>query len=76
LTDFGIDRDTLEVLVDSGNRFRPRMPRHDDEIPACNRPYGGGYSLIPVCAQCPDVALVRRQIQRDDVNSYDEEASK
>jgi len=29
-----------------------RMPRHDNEIPARNRPYSVGYSLIPVCPQC------------------------
>jgi biotin synthase len=53
LTDFGMDRDALEVLVDSGKPFQiSGCPGHDNEISACNRSYGGGYSLIPVCPQC------------------------
>lgn len=43
LIDFGMDRDALEVLVDSGNPFQTTgCPGHDNEISACNRPYGGG----------------------------------
>jgi biotin synthase len=39
LTDFGMDRDMLEVLVDSGNPFQTsNCPGHNNDIPTCNRP--------------------------------------
>jgi biotin synthase len=39
LTDFGMGRDMLEVLVDSGNPFQTSScPGHDNDIFTCNRP--------------------------------------
>lgn len=39
-------------------------------------PMVGDSRLFPLALNARDVALVRRQIQGDDVNTYDEEASK
>jgi len=39
LTDFGIDKDALEVLEDSGKPFQTSgCPGHDNEISACDLP--------------------------------------
>jgi biotin synthase-related radical SAM superfamily protein len=41
LTDFGMDRNALEALVDFGKPFQTSgCPGHDNDISACNRPYG------------------------------------
>ena len=41
LTDFGMERDAREVLVDAGKPFQiSDCPGHDNDISACNRPCG------------------------------------
>ena len=78
LTDFGMDRDALEALVESGNRFR--LPAVLDiiinDISACNRPYGDPMPVdirsFPFALGARDVALVRRQLRGDDVGTCEE----
>jgi len=72
-----MDRSVLEVLEDSGNPFQiSGCPEHDNEFSACNRHFGGRYPPFSFALNARDVVLVRRQIRGDDVNTYNEEASK
>ena len=77
LTDFGMDRDALEALVDSGKPFQTSgCPGHDNDISACNRPYGDSMPAdirsFPFALGARDVALVRRQMRGDDAGTYEE----
>lgn len=77
LTDFGMDRDALEALVDSGKPFQTSdCPGHDNDISACNRPYGDSMPTdirsFPFALGARDVALVRRQLRGDDVGTCEE----
>ena len=72
-----MDRDALEALVDSGKPFQTSgCSGHDNDIYACNRPYGdpmpADIRSFPFALGARDVALVRRQMRRDDVGTYEE----
>ena len=72
-----MDRDALEALVNSGKPFQTSdCPGHDNDISACNRPCGDSMPTdirsFPFALGARDVALVRRQMRRDDVETYEE----
>ena len=72
-----MDRDALEVLVDSGKPFQiSGCPGMTTRFPPAIVPIVGDIRSFPFALNASDVALVRRRIQRDDVNTHDEEASK
>ena len=75
LTDFGLDQEKLEALVRSGKPFQTSGCRgHDNEVSACNRPYGdsmpGDIRSFPFALDARDVALVQRQMGGEDVHTY------
>ena len=77
LTDFGMDRDVREVVVDSGKPFQTSgCPGMTTRFPPAIVPLVGDIRSFPFAFNARDVALVRRQIQGVDVNIFDEEASK
>ena len=75
VADFGIGKDKLEALVRSGKPFQTSGCRGQDaEVSACNRPYGdsmpGDIRSFPFALDARDVALVRRQMNGEDVTTY------
>ena len=77
LTDFGMERDAREVLVDAGKPFQiSDCPGHDNDISACNRPCGDSMPAdirsFPFALGARDVALVRRQLRGDDIGTCEE----
>ncbi|SEP83238.1 biotin synthase [Ectothiorhodospira magna] len=77
VTDFGLDRQTLEALIMSGRPFQTSgCPGHsDDEISPCNRPYGDSTPTdimsFPFALSDRDVAFVRRQMAGEDIGTFD-----
>lgn len=77
VTDFGLDRQELEALIASGRPFQTSgCPGHsDDEISACNRPYGDSSPTdimsFPFALSDRDVAFVRRQMAGEDIGTFD-----
>jgi biotin synthase len=67
--DFGLAEADLEALIDSGKPFRTSgcPGRDDEEVSACNRPYGDSTPSdilsFPFALARRDVAKVRRQLR-------------
>ena len=77
VVDIGVDAVRLEVLIDSGKPFQTSgCPGHDDEISACNRPYGdsmpGDIRSYPFALKERDVTVVRRQMAGEEIPSYED----
>lgn len=77
VVDFGVDTAQLTALIDSGKPFQTSgCPGHDDEISACNRPYGdsmpGDIRSFPFALKAGDVNIVRRQMTGEDIPSYED----
>ena len=72
-----MDRGALEVLAVSGKPFQiSRCPGMAKRFSPAIVTMAGDIRSFPLALNASDVALVRRRIQRDDVNTHDEEASK
>jgi biotin synthase len=75
VVDFGIAADELERLVASGKPFRTSgcPGRDDDEVSACNRPYGDSSPTdilsFPFAPAPWDVVIVRQQLAGEDVRA-------
>jgi biotin synthase len=75
VVDFGIAADELERLVASGKPFRTSgcPGRDDDEVSACNRPYGDSSPTdilsFPFAPAPRDVVIVRQQLAGEDVRA-------
>jgi biotin synthase len=75
LVDFGIDPDDLDALVATGKPFRTSgcPGKDDDQVSACNRPYGDSSPTdilsFPFAPEGDDVAAVRRQLVGEDVRA-------
>jgi biotin synthase-related radical SAM superfamily protein len=75
VVNFGLPREQLDALIDSGKPFRTSgCPGNSDpEISACNRPYGdsspSNIRSYPFALQDEDVAIVRRQIANENVGT-------
>jgi biotin synthase len=78
VVDFGIPQGQLDAIIDSGVPFQTSgCPGKDNEVSACNRPYGDSsprniYSY-PFELVSRDVNIVRRQMKGEVVSSYVEE---
>ncbi|MGE5241158.1 MAG: radical SAM protein, partial [Bacteroidota bacterium] len=77
VVDFGVDAARLEALIESGKPFQTSgCPGHDDEISACNRPYGdsmpGDIRSYPFALKARDVTVVRRQMTGEEIPSYED----
>ena len=74
VADFGVAREKLEQLINSGTPFRTSgCPGKADDISACNRPYGDSSPTdvlsFPFAPAQRDVARIRRQLRGDDVKA-------
>ncbi|MEW5708315.1 MAG: radical SAM protein [Pseudomonadota bacterium] len=76
VVDFGLPEEELELLIRSGKPFRTSgcPGKDDEEVSACNRPYGDSSPTdirsFPFALNRRDVAIVRRQMQGEDVGTY------
>ena len=77
VTDFGLPQDKLAGLVRSGKPFQTSgCPGADDEeISACNRPYGdsspGDILSFPFALKDSDVRIVERQMAGEAIKTGD-----
>ncbi|GBE10065.1 biotin synthase [bacterium BMS3Bbin12] len=78
LVDFGLERTELEALVASGKPFQTSgcPGKSDEEVSACNRPYGdsspGDIRSFPFALRAADVSVVRRQLAGESVGTLHE----
>jgi biotin synthase len=77
LVDYGVDRQALEVIVQTGKPFQTSgCPGRQDDASACNRPYGDSMPAdirsFPFVLDAHDVERVRRQMQGEDICTYEE----
>jgi biotin synthase-related radical SAM superfamily protein len=75
LLDYGLAREELEALIQSGKPFRTSgcPGRADPEVSACNRPYGDSspsdIRSFPFAPDQRDILLVRRQLDGEQVGT-------
>jgi biotin synthase len=75
VADFGVDPATLETVIASGRPFRTSgcPGKDDDQVSACNRPYGDSSPTdilsFPFAPAAEDVAAVRRQMAGEPVRA-------
>jgi biotin synthase len=75
VVDFGLGMDELDALIRSGKPFQTSgcPGRNDEEVSACNRPYGDStpsdIRSFPFALNARDVAIVRRQMAGEDVGT-------
>jgi biotin synthase len=68
VVEFGVETDDLEALIATGKPFRTSgcPGKDDDQVSACNRPYGDSSPTdilsFPFAPAAEDVAVVRRQM--------------
>lgn len=80
VVDFGLSAQELEELIDSGKPFRTSgcPGKSDEEVSACNRPYGDSspsdIRSFPFAPDARDVAIVKRQMAGEDVGTVDHES--
>ena len=68
VVDFGVSREALETEIAAGTPFRTSgCPGKDDEVSACNRPYGDSSPTdilsFPFAPAKRDLAAIRRQME-------------
>jgi biotin synthase len=76
VVDFGMDQQALEETINSGVAFQTSgCPGKDDEVSACNRPYGDSsvsdIRSFPFALNDKDVVTVRRQMAGEDIDTLD-----
>jgi len=77
--DFGMPQDKLEELIASGRPFQTSgcPGKDDEEISACNRPYGvstpSDILSFPFALNAKDVSIVRRQMAGEDIGTVSPE---
>jgi biotin synthase len=75
VSDFGVPADDLAALIRYGKPFRTSgcPGKDDEEISACNRPYGDSSPTdilsFPFAPAAEDVEVVRRQLQGEPVQA-------
>ncbi|MHB1585741.1 MAG: radical SAM protein [Acidiferrobacteraceae bacterium] len=75
VVDFGVDTGQLDRLIRSGKPFQTSgcPGRDDEEVSACNRPYGDStpsdIRSFPFALNARDVEIVRRQMAGEDVGT-------
>jgi biotin synthase len=77
LVDYGFDRQVLEAIIQTGKPFQTSgCPGRQDDVSACNRPYGDSMPAdirsFPFALDALDVERVKRQMQGDDISTYEE----
>lgn len=77
VVDFGLPREELEALIDSGKPFQTSgcPGKDDEEVSACNRPYGDSTPAdirsFPFVLDAGDVEIVRRQMSGEDIGTFE-----
>lgn len=77
VVDFGLPREELEALIDSGKPFQTSgcPGKDDEEVSACNRPYGDSTPAdirsFPFVLDARDVEIVRRQMNSEDIGTFE-----
>jgi lipoyl synthase len=77
VVDFGIPQDEVDALIASGKPFQTSgcPGKSDDEVSACNRPYGDSSPTdilsFPFALDATDVHYVRRQMAGEDVGTME-----
>lgn len=80
VVDFGLSAQELEDLINSGKPFRTSgcPGKSDEEVSACNRPYGDSSPSdilsFPFAPDARDVVVIRRQMAGEDVGTVDHES--
>ena len=75
VVDFGVAPDDLDALIATGKPFRTSgcPGKDDDQVSACNRPYGDSSPTdilsFPFAPAAEDVAVVRRQMAGEDARA-------
>jgi biotin synthase len=77
LVDYGFDRQVLEAIIQTGKPFQTSgCPGRQDDVSACNRPCGDSMPAdirsFPFALDALDVERVKRQMQGDDISTYEE----
>lgn len=78
VTAFGMPEAELDALIRSGKPFQTSgcPGRDDEEVSACNRPYGDStpsdMRSFPFALGPGDVRIVRRQLAGEDVGTFEE----
>ena len=77
LTDYGFDTAALEAILQTGKPFQTSgCPGRQDDVSACNRPYGDSMPAdirsFPFALDARDVETVQRQMHCDDIYTYEE----
>ena len=79
VTDYGMDKEEVDALIASGRPFQTSgcPGKDDDEISACNRPYGDSSPTdilsFPFALNDTDVDFVKRQMAGENVGTMDVE---
>lgn len=75
LVDYGFDRQLLAMIIQTGKPFQASgCSGRQDDVPACNRPYGDSMpatSAFPFAPDVRDVGRVRRQMRGGDICTED-----
>jgi len=77
VTDYGMEQKEVDALIASGRPFQTSgcPGKDDDEISACNRPYGDSSPTdilsFPFALNDTDVSFVKRQMAGEDVGTMD-----
>lgn len=77
--DFGLPKEELEAIITSGKPFQTSgcPGKDDEEISACNRPYGDSTPTdilsFPFALNAADVNVVKRQMAGENVGTYHDE---
>lgn len=74
VSDFGVQREMLEALINSGTPFRTSgCPGKEDDVSACNRPYGDSSPRdilsFPFAPAKRDITKIRRQLDGEEVSA-------
>lgn len=77
LVDYGFDKDALEAVMQSGKPFQTSgCPGRQNDISACNRPYGDSMPAdirsFPFALDARDIERVRRQMLGENICTYEE----
>ena len=77
VTDYGLEKEKVEALIASGRPFQTSgcPGKDDDEISACNRPYGDSSPAdilsFPFALNDTDVDFVKRQMAGENISTLD-----
>ena len=77
LVDYGFESQALESIIRSGKPFQTSgCPGRQDDISACNRPYGDSMPAdirsFPFALDAVDIGKVQKQMRGEDISTYED----